>query len=320
MTEVATNKAPHLSNDQINNVLQQMADGFGHLLRSPVLHSPSEQSLDYENVTFPSLDGTPLEAWFIPAAGSNKLIIANHPMGFSRSGMPTQFEPWHSLWASSGNGFEVNFIPDYKILHDAGYNILTYDLRNFGLSGAANGGIASSGIFEAHDVVGSLQYARSRNETRNMTISLFSRCLGCNSTFAAMTQFPEAFNDVHCLVGCQPVATHIIIPRQLAWAGVPADRIDMKDMEQRIVLRTGIGFAPRDPREWAKHVHVPTFLYQVHDDVLTQPSDVQTMFDNIPIAEKKLQWITDTSARWDGYLEFQRRPQPMLEWFEKYMS
>ena len=91
-------------------------------------------------------------------------------------------------------------------------------------------------------------------------------------------------------------------------------------LEHRIVLLTGIGLAARDTREWAKNVPIPTFLYQVHDDVLTQPSDVQTMFDNIPIVEKKLQWIYGTSARWDGYLDFQRRPQPMLEWFEKYMS
>jgi hypothetical protein len=28
---------------------------------------------------------------------------------------------------------------------------------------------------------------------------------------------------------------------------------------------------------------IPTFLYQVHDDVLTEPGDVQTMFDNIPV-------------------------------------
>ncbi|WP_220201593.1 alpha/beta hydrolase [Reticulibacter mediterranei] len=320
MTEVATNKVPQLSNDQINDVLQRFADGFGQLRRSPVMHSPSEQNLDYENVTFPSSDGVPLEGWFIPAAGSDRLIIANHPMGFSRSGLPTQFEPWHSEWASSGNGFEINFIPDYKILHDAGYNVLAYDLRNHGFSGAANGGIASGGIFEARDVVGSLQYIRSRHETRNMTIGLFSRCLGCSSTFSAMMQFPEAFNDVRCLVGPQPVSTQIIASRRLAFAGVPADRIDIKDLEQRLVLRTGLGFAARGPREWAKHVRIPTFLYQVHDDVLTQSSDVQAMFDNIPISEKKLQWIYGTTARWDGYLEFQRRPQPMLEWFEQYTS
>lgn len=318
MPEIAMHKTPQLSNEQIDAILQRMADGFGQLRRSPVMHTPDEEGLAYENVTFPSHDGIPLEGWFIPATGSKRLIIANHPLGFSRSGLPTQFEPWHSQWAASGNGFEVNFIPDYKILHDAGYNILAYDLRNHGFSGAANGGIVSSGIFEARDVVGSLQYARSRDETQGMTIGLFSRCLGCSSTFAAMTQFPEAFKNVRCLVGPQPVTTRIILEQQLALAGAPLDRIE--DLEQRLLLRTGIGFAPRSPREWAKHVGIPTFLYQVHDDILTHPSDVQTMFDNIPIAEKKLQWIYGTTVRWDGYLEFQRRPQPMLEWFEQYMS
>ena len=36
-----------------------------------------------------------------------------------------------------------------KILHDAGYNVLAYDLRNFGHSGAANGGIFTVGRYEA---------------------------------------------------------------------------------------------------------------------------------------------------------------------------
>ncbi len=318
MTDIKIKEVPQLSEEQINAVLQRVAAGFARVLRSPVLHTPAEQNLDYENVTFSALDGVPLEGWFIPAAGSNELIIANHPLGFSRSGIPTQFEPWHSLWASSGNGFEVNFIPDYKILHDAGYNVLTYDLRNHGFSGDANGGIVSAGIFEARDVVGSLQYVRNRAETRDMTIGLFSRCLGSGATFSAMKQFPDAFNDVRCLVAPQPVTPQVILARRLALAGVPADR--MQDLEQRILLATGIELAERNPREWVQHVRIPTFLYQVHDDVLTHPSDVQTIFDNIPIAEKKLQWIYGTTARWDGYLEFQRRPQPMLEWFKQYMS
>ena len=44
------------------------------------------------------------------------------------------------------------------------------------------------------------------------------------------------------------------------------------------------------------------------------------MFDDIPVAERKLQWIEHTTARWDGYLEFQRRPQPMLDWFAQYLA
>jgi hypothetical protein len=45
----------------------------------------------------------------------------------------------------------------------------------------------------------------------------------------------------------------------------------------------------------------------------------QTLFDNIPVVDKKVHWIHGTSARCDGYLEFQRRPEPMLERFEKHM-
>jgi pimeloyl-ACP methyl ester carboxylesterase len=316
VTEVRT--APALTEEQIDRILQAMADSFGRQLRSPILHWPSEQDLDYQDITFPALDGVPLEGWFIPAPGSDKLIIANHPMGFSRSGIPAHLEPWKSIWSSSGNDFEVNLLPDYKILHDAGYNVLAYDLRNFGLSGAANGGIASSGIFEARDIAGSLAYARSRPDTRGMTTGLFSRCLGCSSTFAAMTHFPEAFNGVRCLVGPQPVTMKTIVARRLALLGVPAGCID--DLEQRIILQTSIGFARRAPQEWARNVCVPAFLYQVHDDVLTEPGDVQTMFDNIPVTDKKLQWIGGTTRRWDGYLEFQRRPEPMLDWFATHMS
>jgi len=318
MPSPAISLAASLTHDQIERILDQTADSFRRQLRSPILHSPAEENLDYEDVAFPSLDGVPLEGWFIPAAGSNKIIICNHPMGFSRSGIPAHLEPWKSVWRTSGNDFEVNLVPDYKILHDAGYHVLTYDLRNFGHSGDGNGGIASSGIFESRDVLGSLKYVRSRKGTRDMPIGLFSRCLGCSSTFRAMTDDPAAFDGVRCLVGPQPVTMKIIMSHRLALLGVTADRIN--DLERRIVMQTSIGFARRAPTEWAKHVRIPTFLYQVRDDSLTEPGDVQTMFDNIPIADKKLQWIGGTSARWDGYLEFQRRPRPMLEWFERHMS
>ena len=303
--------------EQADEALRRFADGFSWLRRAPVLHSPSEHGLEYEDVTFPARDGVPLEGWFIPAPGSGKLIIANHPMGFSRSGMPTQYEPWHTDWAASGNGFEVDLVPDYKILHDAGYNVLAYDLRNHGLSSAANGGVSTHGITEWRDIAGSLAYARTRPGTGDMTIGLFSRCMGAVATFAAMTRFPAAFDGVRCLVAPQPVTPRIIVERRLAVMGL-GDRLD--DFNTLIRLRTSVGLDQRVPQEWARNVRVPTFLYQVRGDILTHPSDVQAMFDNIPVAEKKLQWIEGTTARWDGYLEFQRRPQPMLDWFAQYMS
>lgn len=37
------------------------------------------------------------------------------------------------------------------------------------------------------------------------------------------------------------------------------------------------------------------------------------------VADKKLQWTEGTTARFDGYLEFQHGPQPILDWFARYM-
>jgi uncharacterized protein len=314
MTDIQDTAAP--TGEQSDEALRRFADGFSSPRRAPVLHWPSEHGLEYEDVTFLARDGAPLEAWFIPAPGSSKLVIANHPLGFSRSGIPTHLQPWHADWAPSGNGFEVNLVPDYKILHDAGYNVLTYDLRNHGLSGAANGGVVTHGFTEGRDVAGSLDYARARFSARQMAIGLFSRCMGAVSTFAAMSRFPAAFDGVRCLISPQPVTPRYIAERRLAVLGL-GDRLD--DFNTLLRLRTSIGLDQRVPQEWAKNVRVPTFLYQVRGDTLTDPSDVQAMYDNIPVADKKLQWIEGTTARWDGYLEFQRHPQPMLDWFARYI-
>lgn len=316
MTATVTAAAQH-EPQVADQALDRFADAFCFPARSPVAHHPGEQGLDHEDVTFPSRDGVPLEGWLIPAPGSERMVIANHPMGFTRSGLPAHLEPWRSVWESSGNAFEVDLVPDYRILHDAGYTVLAYDLRNHGLSGSANGGVASSGIFEARDVAGSLAYVRSRPDLRHMSIGLFSRCLGASSTFAAAVRSPGALDGVRCLVAAQPVTASVILARRLGLVGL-GDRLD--DLDRRIVLRTGIDLEQRSPRQWARGVQVPTLLYQVRDDCLTEPDDVQAMFDNLPVHDKQLRWIDDTASRFDGYLELQRRPEPVLDWFAAHLA
>ncbi len=299
---------------QTEIALDQLANAFINPPRSPILHTPD---LPYEDVTFPSTDGVPLEGWFIPA-DSDRLIIANHPMGFNRAGQPTHLQPWASLWGSSGNAMEVDFVPDYRILHEAGYNVLAYDLRNMGLSGAANGGAVTSGLYEARDVLGSLRYAAQRRDTATMRVSLFSRCLGANSTFAAMRHDPAAFETVHSLVACQPVSDRVIMARMLDLLGIGAEHLD--DLDRRVKISTSIGFGERPDAAWASHVRIPTYLYGVHADVLTVPDDLEQMYDAIGVEDKHLAWVRDTTARWDGYLEFQRHPEPMLEWWQHHLD
>lgn len=190
-------------------------------------------------------------------------------------------------------------------------------LRNLRHSGASNGGIGSGGRYEARDVIGSLQFARSDSRLRHMMVGLFSRCEGCNATMLAMTTDPELFQGVRCMVSPQPLSVGVTMLRALEMLGIP-ERID--ELEEEVRLIVSFRFDQMTPVPWARNVNVPTFLYQVHDDLQTRPDDVQAMFDNIPVSDKKLVWIRGTTARWDSYLYFQREPQQFVDWFNKYMS
>ena len=55
---------------KIDETLQRFADGFSYLRRSPILHTPAEDGVEFEDVSFPALDGVPLEAWYIAATGT----------------------------------------------------------------------------------------------------------------------------------------------------------------------------------------------------------------------------------------------------------
>jgi hypothetical protein len=119
-----------------------------------VLHNtPDDHGMaGWRDIYLPSDDGTPLEGWYIPAKGgeSDKLVIFNHALPMCRAGFPGHLgEPW-----SAFDTVEIDFVLLMKHLTDAGYNVLAYDIRNHGNSGAANGGLSGIGRWEWRDCVG----------------------------------------------------------------------------------------------------------------------------------------------------------------------
>jgi len=74
--------------NKLSVTLDTIAKGLAYSTRTPVLRWPGEAGPDWEDVSFPSADGIPLEGWFMPCAGSNKLIISAHAFGFTRAGFP----------------------------------------------------------------------------------------------------------------------------------------------------------------------------------------------------------------------------------------
>lgn len=283
-----------------------MADMMAHSNRTPILRWPNEYGMDYEEIFFQAMDGVTIEGWFIPGA-SNKLIICNHPMPCNRYGYPGHLEPWTNF-----GGFEVNFLPEYKALHDAGYNIIAYDIRNHGRSGMGSGGVNGHGVMEYRDVIGSLRYAKSRPDTKDMKVALYSRCLGANATIVGMHKHPREFADVKALIALQPVSPAVFVEKAMENQKI-ANGVELFDAAFH--RRTGFHLADVWPMEYAKSVTVPTLVAQVRNDFLTKPSNVQQIYDTISSKDKRLFWIEGTDQRFQGYNYFGQHPQLVLEWF-----
>lgn len=308
--EALTNSISH----KLHPMIEQYAQLFAHSVRTPVLRRPDEVGLEYEDVFFPSMDGVPLEGWFIPA-DSDKLLIINHPETCNRYGYPGHLPPWNVMFG----GFEVNFLPELKHLHDAGYNILTYDLRNHGLSGQANGGIVGLGLLECRDVVGSLRYAKSRKDLAGMTTGLYSRCMGGNSTIIAMDKWPEEFSHIKALVLIMVVSGRTFIEKGAEMIKADPEK-SAKQLDERLRELTGFSLDEETPLPHAKAVKVPTLMAQLRREFLIHAEkDGQEIFDALGAQEKELFWIEDSNQRFYAYNYFGQHPERLVGWFDKYM-
>lgn len=315
--------------DTVSNTAEKIADAISHKLhpmieqyanlfkngaRTPVLRRPSDYGMEYEDAFFPSLDGVPLEAWFIPA-NSKKLLIVNHPMTCNRYGFPGHLPPWNTMFG----GFEVNFLPELKHLHEAGYNILTYDLRNCGMSGEANANTSGLGLLECRDVVGSLRYAKSRKDLAEMKTGLYSRCMGGNSTIIAMAKWPEEFTHIKALVLLNVVSGRTFIERGAESLHLDPEKAAMR-LDERLRELTGFRLDEETPLPYAPQVKVPTLMAQLRRDFLIHAErDGQAIFDGLGASEKELVWIEESNQRFYAYNHFGQHPEKLLGWLAKHM-
>ncbi len=285
------------------------------MFRTPVHIKPDERGIDnWEDIYFESSDGTPLEGWWLKAQGSNKLIIANHPMPMSRSGFTGHWgEPWSNV-----DDIEIDFVKAYAHLVKAGYNVLAYDLRNHGNSGAANGGICGIGRYEWRDCVGAKQFVDTHPTLKQMDVGLLSRCTGANAQYEAIHRFPELFENVKCLMCPLPVSMTALMN---AFAKLQGVEEYMHILDQEQVKLGGFKNSEMNPQLFAPSVKLPVLMSQVREDLWTDnPADGQKTFDMLGSTEKELFWIEGTTRRFDGYNYFGNHPEKMIAFFDKHLK
>jgi uncharacterized protein len=103
--------------------------------------SPAKVGLAYEEVTFKSTDGLNLRGWWIPARGSDKVVIQLH-------GHAGSMDP------------DIQYLPT---LHRLGCNVLMFDFRGHGRS---QGYTVTIGYLERRDVLGAIEFVKQKGFKR----------------------------------------------------------------------------------------------------------------------------------------------------------
>lgn len=147
--------------------------------------TPADQGLAYESLTFASLDGTPLHAWFVPARGAAKGTVI-HFHGNTKN--------------ISGHFRYVSWLPE------RGYNVFLFDYRGYGESG---GSPEPQGIHE--DGLAALAYVRQRPGVDPAKLLVFGQSLGGNYALAAVADSADRGIRAVCVEGA--FASHRAIAR-----------------------------------------------------------------------------------------------------------
>lgn len=287
-----------------NIALKRMANFFEKIERVSVTRTPAEANLSYEAVSFKSLDGINLSGWYIQSDNSDKIVIFNHFLGGNKAGaLP------HKDW---GN-IAVDFIPIYKHLIDAGYNVLTYDMRNHGESDVYDDGKLGLTHVEYQDIVASVRYAKEHHPEKKMY--LYSQCYGTVATMRAMEKHPKDFKDIQAYINIQPLTPEGFV------TGVTR-KFNMEHEDNLQIfgkqLKKKTGYDLEQLKVPSETVKVPTLLVQVHDDWRTTSESIEEIYANLGTDDKKLLWIENEDERLEGYNYFAKNPDEMINWLNNH--
>jgi hypothetical protein len=293
-----------INKEQQGVVLRGMADFFEKTERNPITKTPKEVGLEFKEISFKTEDNINLKAWYIPSTKSKKLVVFNHFMLGKRDGA-VPLEGWGNI--------TVDFMPIYKHLVDAGYNIFTYDLRNHGASDVHENGKLGLTTTEYKDVIAATKYAKENYPDNDLY--LFSQCYGTVATIRAIDESPALFKDIRAFINIQPLELAAFVEGISKTMNI-WDKDSLSIFENQLEKVTGCTFA--DIKMPAQSVHIPTLTVQVKKDFRTTTASIEKIHDQIGTDDKKLFWIEDTEERLEGYNYFGREPKEMIEWFDKH--
>ena len=178
--------------------------------RQKLWATPTDVGLDYETVQFPAKDGFRVSGWFVPAGSADPqarrpVVMIVHGWHWNRLGYAAD-----DLVANLTGSKQVNLLRLMKSLHDDGYHVLSFDLRNHGQSAAARP--VTFGQSEAKDLLGAVAYLHGRDDVDGAQLGVVGFSMGANAALFALPQT----EDIHALIAVQPATPNVFSGRMTA--------------------------------------------------------------------------------------------------------
>jgi pimeloyl-ACP methyl ester carboxylesterase len=237
-----------------------------HPKRRPPRHTPASLGLSAERVWVHGADGVRLACWFVPRAGARNVVVLGHGMARD-SGM---------------------VMPLVKVLHEAGYHVATFDMRNHGESGDGDWwrGQSPRYAIDFHHVV---RHLMQRPELAGAKIACVGFSMGAWTALAVANLEPETVRAVVCDSG--PTLDIKATIRRMYAAGrsrLPVEHrgpILFRIGRQAFTLASLAFLRPEAwPQEFADHSIELLFIAGAEDPVV-RPDDVRDQLRWYPKAE-----------------------------------
>ena len=275
--------------------------------------NPEDRGLKFEEVQFPAQDGLRVSGWFIPAQQENQkpisaTIVLVHSWQWSRLGYAPE-----GLFANVSGSTKIDFLKLSNNLHEEGYHVLTFDLRNHGQSASAHP--VTFGQSEAKDLLGALNYLGTREDVDRTRIGVIGFSMGANAALFALPQTKM----MKAIVAIQPVTPglffHKLTNDILGMFGPPIS------FSVEIVYRLfgGPRLAGIIPAFAAKGAgKTPVLFVQGAGDNWGSPDDVSEIAEATPSAQELL--FVKSNHRFEGYQYIIDNPGPACAFFRQHLG
>lgn len=269
--------------------------------------NPRDAGLEYDDVEFPARDGLRLSAWFVPAeddeSSPRSTLILAHDWLWNRLG-----EAADTLMGNVSGALPVDLLRLAHALHQAGFHILMVDHRNHGESAA--GGAVTFGLQESNDVLGAVDYLRSRADVDEARIGIVGFGMGAN---AALFALPHA-EAVAATVAVQPASPSLFAERYAVDLFGPLGKpiLALTEFVYRQLGQVPLGAV--EPLMAVSAVQDTRVLYiQGNGDRWGSVSNVAHMVERTPGSTEPL--FVDAHHRYGGYRYVVQNPEVLTAFF-----